>query len=99
MYTDDNSVHNPYYRITTVHEMLVFGLKICDLLTKCEIDEKKILEETVIDNIRIHPTWSKKHIAELTSNLRLCVLGNCFIVIDEALDDMFGRKPETYEEK
>ena len=95
---NEKKIYDPYYRIKTAHEMLVFGLVICDLLAKRKIDEGMILTDTVVDNIEIHPKWNKADIEGLVKNLRYCVLGNSFIAFDEALDDVFDKKPDVYSE-
>ena len=92
----DKSIFNPYNRITTIKDMLIFGLCLCDLLAKQKIDEATICQTVLIDNIKISPKWNTKNISDLTKNLRLCVLGNCFIVIDEALVAEFGKRPDSY---
>jgi len=79
-----------------MREMLIFGLRICDALSKSEIDETIINQSAMIDGIKINPTWNSENISDLTKNMRLCILGTCFIVLDEALDDVFGEKPKSY---
>jgi len=92
-----SKIYEPYYKITTAKELLLFTLRICDMLEKGEIDENKLNRTILVDNIlRIECNWKPHTFTTLAINLRLCVMGNCFIIIDEALNGIFGDKPEQY---
>jgi len=90
------SILEPYYQITTIKETLLFTLRLCDMLKKGEIDKNTLNQSVIIDNLRISPDWKSDIISDLVVNLRLSVLGTCFIVIDEALNGVFGEKPKKY---
>lgn len=92
-----NKIFEPEYQITTAKELLLFALRICDMFEKGEIEESKLNQTILVNNVlRIECKWPSDVSKKLSQNLRLCVLGNCFIIIDEALDDIFGKKPEQY---
>lgn len=94
---DKSKIFEPLYQITTAKELLLFTLRICDMLKKGEIDESRLNKNIVVDNIiRIKCNWKSNCFADFANNLRLCVLGDCFVVIDEALNGIFGNKPEKY---
>ncbi len=94
---DKSKIYEPIYQITTVRELLLFTLRICDMLKKGEIEENKLNQNIVVDNIvKIECNWKSENYTDFANNLRLCVLGNCFVVIDEALNRIFGDKPEKF---
>ena len=85
-----SKIYEPYYQITTAKELLLFTLRICDMFKKGEISEEKFNKTIDVNNIlRIACNWKSNTFADFATNLRLCVLGNCFIVIDEALNGVF----------
>ena len=92
-----SKIYEPYYQITTAKELLLFTLRICDMFEKGEISEEKFNKTIIVNNVlRINCNWKFNTFADFATNLRLCVLGNCFIVIDEALNEVFGNKPKEY---
>ena len=67
------------------------------MLDKGEISENEINKTVVVNNVlRIQCNWNSHTLTDFAHNLRLCVLGNCFVVIDEALNRIFGDKPKSY---
>jgi hypothetical protein len=67
------------------------------MLETGEIEESRLNKTIIVNNIlRIDCNWKSRTFIDFATNLRLCVLGNCFIVIDEALDGIFGDKPQNY---
>jgi hypothetical protein len=95
--TTTNKIYEPYYKITTIKELFLFTIRICFMLENDEIKENDINQTILVNNIlRIDCNWNSDSIIGLSKNLNLCVLGNCFIVIDEALDSVFGDKPKVY---
>jgi hypothetical protein len=92
-----SKIYEPYYRITTAKELLLLTLRICNMLEKGEISENKLNKTILVDNtLRIECNWEPHTLPRLAKNLRLCVAGNCFISIDEALDGILGEKPKEY---
>ena len=93
----ESKIFEPEYQITTAKELLLFTLRICDMFEKGEIEESKLNQTVLVNNVlRIECNWPSDLSKKLAQNLRLCVEGNCFIVIDEALNGIFGNKPEQY---
>ena len=92
----NKSIFDPYYRVITIKEMLIFTLRLCNMLEKGDIDKNILNQSVTIDNIRISGAWEPKSMSNFAANMRLCMLGTCFIVMDEALDNVFGKKPEDY---
>lgn len=92
-----SKIYEPYYKITTIKELLLFTLRICFMLENGEIEENRLNKTIIVNNIlRIECNWKSHTFVTFSTNLSLCVLGNCFIVIDEALDGVFGNKPQNY---
>ena len=92
-----NKIFEPYYKITTIKELLLFTIRICFMLENDEIKGNDINHKIVVNNVlRIDCNWNSDSIIGLSNNLTLCILGNCFIVIDEALDNVLGNKPIVY---
>lgn len=98
VYTNPSRIHEPEVKITTIKELLFFTLRICNMLENKEIDEKSINKQLIIDNgnLVIESKWKSEVFPGFAKNLRLCVLGNCFIIMDEALDVILGPKPKEY---
>jgi hypothetical protein len=92
----DKAILDPYNRIATAHELLVFCLSLCDALSKAEIDRTILNRSARIYGVEVSPKYTSEDIANHTKNLRLCVLGTCFLAVDEALDEVFGKKPRTF---
>lgn len=94
---DKDKIFEPYYQITTARELMLFTFRICDMLKNGEIDEKLFNKKVIIDNVlKIDCQWKSSFYSDFAHNLKLCVIGNCFIVIDEALNGIFGDKPKNY---
>lgn len=92
-----SEIYKPYYKITTTKELLLFTLRICNMLETGEIEENRLNKIIIVNNIlRINCNWKPHTFIGFAHNLKLCVEGNCFIVIDEALDAIFGTKPQNY---
>lgn len=92
-----SKIFEPEYQITTAKELLLFTLLICNMFEKGEIEESKLNQTILVNNVlRIECKWPSDVSKKLAQNLRLSVLGNCFIVIDEALNGIFGKKPKKY---
>ena len=89
-------IFDPYRQIVTMREMLLFGIRLCDMVEKGEVDKSLFNNVVTIDNLKITPAWESHNISNLTKNLRLCVLGTSYLVIDEALDCVYGGKPDVY---
>ena len=95
-----NKIYEPYYKIMTIKELLLFTMRVCFMLENGEIQENVLNQTILVNNVlRIDCNWKSDSIIGLSTNLSLCVLGNCFIVIDEALDSVFGKKPKVYSKK
>lgn len=92
-----SKISEPYYQVTTAKELLLFTLRICDMLEKGEIVENELNKTIIVNNIlRIDCNWKSHTFTDFATNLKLCVMGNCFIVIDEALNGIFGDRPQNY---
>ncbi len=93
---DKSKIFEPLYQITTAKELLLFTIRIRDLFKKGEIEESKFSQTIVFDGLRIQGAWKSNDVNDLSHNLLLCALGSCFVVIDEALNGIFGDKPNEY---
>ena len=93
---DKSKIFEPFYQITTAKELLLFTIRIRDLFKKREIEESKFSQTIVFDGLRIHGAWKSNDLDNISHNLLLCALGHCFVVIDEALNGIFGDKPNEY---
>src|SRR4030042_768220 len=91
-----NLIFEPYNQITTVMGTLVFTFRLCDMLEKGEIDNITLNQKVIIDGIKIIPDWTPNKISNLVLDIRLSILGMCFIVLDEALNNVYGEKPKKY---
>jgi hypothetical protein len=89
-------VPEPKQRIQVARNLLIFGLFVADIVLYDSFDTGLLKKVRTFENLNITPNWDDKDIVANTKNLSLCVLGNCFLVVDEALDEVFGKKPQKY---
>jgi len=89
-------IPNPKARICAARNLLMFGLCISDIIMHDKFDIGLLQKVRRFQNIEFIPTWDARTLLAQPKNLNMCVLGNCFLAVDEALEDVFGRKPSTF---
>jgi hypothetical protein len=91
----------PSVTAETARNLWLFTLYLCNGIVKGKINYTLFQEQLDIEAsgkriYKIYPQWQPEHIELLKDNLQSSVLGTVFLVLDQQLDRICGKKPKQY---